>query len=91
MAFDRIKLLILSGICLLISVFSMNTCLLAVSVTFFITVALYNIMVMLQNNTEILKKANAGKLILLHAVLVIGCIGILLAVFGLFLSLKNLP
>lgn len=88
MALDRIKLLMISGICLLISIFSMNEWLLAVSVVFFITVALYNIMVMLQNNMETLKKTSAGKLTLLWAVLIIGCTGILLAVFGLFLSLK---
>lgn len=91
MAFDRIKLLMMSGICLLISIFSMNEYLLAVSVAFFIAVALYNIMVMLQNNMEALRKASAGKLALLGAVLIIGCTGILLSVFGLFLSLKNLP
>lgn len=88
MALDRIKLLMISGICLLISIFSMNEWLLAVSVVFFITVALYNIMVMLQNNMETLKKTSAGKLTLLWAVLIIGYTGILLAVFGLFLSLK---
>lgn len=88
MAFDRLKLLMMSGICLLISIFSTNEYLLAVSVAFFITMALYNIMVMLQSNMETLRKASAGKLALLGAVLIIGCAGILLAVFGLFLSLK---
>lgn len=61
MALDRIKLLMISGICLLISIFSMNEWLLAVSVVFFITVALYNIMVMLQNNMETLKKNKRWK------------------------------
>ncbi len=88
MKFDRIIVLGLSGIFLVISIFTMNTALLILALLLFMASVFYNMKKNTQENRLFdYNSLSKGKKFLCESVIGIGAFGIIMAFIGLFLSL----